>query len=75
VPFRTSSPFHQVAMQQIMDAASALKNYAESNDAYEIEDLMPEAKRLLKAAEKRIEQEMSRNVFIAGNADGGANDE
>lgn len=75
VPFRTSSPFHQVAMQQIMDAASALKTYAQANDVYEIEMLMPEAKRLLKAAEERIEQEMSRNVFIAGNAAGGRDDD
>ncbi|MBX2851398.1 MAG: extracellular solute-binding protein [Phycisphaeraceae bacterium] len=75
VPFRTSSPFHQVAMQQIMDAASALKAYAEANDAYEIETLMPEAKRLLESAEQRIEQEMSRNVFIAGDTMGGADDE
>lgn len=75
VPFRTSSPFHQVAMQQIMDAASALKTYAEANDAYEIDALIPEAKRLLAAAEKRIEQEMSRNVFIAGNSAGGEDDE
>ena len=52
VPFRTSSPFHQVAMQQIMDACSALKTYAESNDTYEVDALLPEAKRLLSAAEK-----------------------
>lgn len=66
VPFRTSSPFHQVAMQQIMDATSMLKDYAESKGLYRVEELLPEALRLLKAAEKRIEQEMSRNVFIAG---------
>ena len=75
VPFRTSSPFHQVAMQQIMDAASALKTYAEANEAYEIDALMPEAKRLLAAAEQRIEQEMSRNVFIAGESTRGEDDE
>ncbi|MEM9347203.1 MAG: extracellular solute-binding protein [Planctomycetota bacterium] len=75
VPFRTSSPFHQVAMQQIMDAASALKSYAESNDAYDIQALIAEAKRLLKAADERIAQEMSRNVFIAGQAVGGDGDE
>lgn len=75
VPFRTSSPFHQVAMQQIMDACSILKSYAESNDTYDVDALMPEAKRLLLAAENRIEQEMSRNVFIAGQAGGGGDDE
>lgn len=75
VPFRTSSPFHRVAMQQIMDAASGLKTFAEANNAYEFDALLPEAKRLLADAEKRIEQEMSRNVFIAGNAAGGVSDE
>jgi len=78
VPYRTSSPFHQVAMQQIMDARAALKNYAEANDTYEVDALIPQAKRLLEAAEDRIEQEMSRNVFIAGdsvdNASGGGDE-
>lgn len=68
VPYRTSSPFHQVAMQQIMDACAALRNYAETHDRYQVDALIPEAKRLLEIAEKRIEQEMSRNVFIAGQA-------
>ncbi len=65
VPFRTSSPFHQVAMQQIMNVAFDLKQYAEDNDAYDIDDLVPEAERLLGLAEQRIKKEMSRNVFIA----------
>lgn len=72
VPYRTSSPFHQVAMQQIMDAGVALKNYADANDTYNPNDLMPEAKRLLAAAEERIKKEMSRNVFIAGEDAAGA---
>ena len=66
VPFRTSSPFHQVAMQQIMDVGVALRAYAEKNDIHEPDALIPEAKRLLKAVDERIKQEMSRNVFIAG---------
>lgn len=66
VPYRTSSPFHQVALQQIMDVGVALKNYAQANKDYDRRALEAEAKRLLQAAEKRIEQEMSRNVFIAG---------
>ena len=72
VPFRTSSPFHQVAMQQIMDVGVALKSYAEANKVYEPEALIPEAKRLLEAVDKRIKQEMSRNVFIAGQPEEGA---
>jgi len=69
VPYRTSSPFHQVAMQRIMDAAVMLKNHAQSNDTYDPDALLPEARRLLEDAEDRIEQEMARNVFIAGDAE------
>lgn len=69
VPFRTSSPFHQVAMQQIMDAVSALKNYAQNEQVYATQPLFLEAKRLLKQADERIKQEMSRNVFISGGED------
>ena len=71
VPYRTSSPFHQVAMQQIMDVGVALRAYAEKNDINEADALIPEAKRLLKAVDERIKQEMSRNVFIAGPAQEG----
>ena len=71
VPHRTSSPFHQVALQQIMDTAVTLKAYAQDNDIYEHHALIPEAKRLLEAVDQRIAQEMSRNVFIAGTSDQG----
>lgn len=69
VPFRTSSPFHQIAMQQIMDAASRLKTYASMNNQYDREALETKAKQLLMQAHKRIEMEMSRNIFIAGGDD------
>ncbi|MGB0767281.1 MAG: ABC transporter substrate-binding protein [Phycisphaeraceae bacterium] len=74
VPFRTSSPFHQVAMQQIMDAGVSLKNAAASTGRYDRASLFAEAKRLLQIAEERIEKEMSRNVFIAGDTEGGADE-
>lgn len=72
VPFRTSSPFHQVAMQQIMNVAFDVKQYAEENDEYDLDALVPETKRLLELAEQRIKMEMSRNVFIAGSSAGGS---
>lgn len=74
VPYRTSSPFHQVAMQQIMDTGVALKAYAEANETYDPDALLPEAKRLLKVAEERIQKEMTRNVFIVEQP-AGAEDE
>ena len=66
VPERTSSPFHQVAMQQIMDAMFSLKRYADREGVYTPEALLPETRRLLAEAEGRIKMEMSRNVFISG---------
>ncbi|MFN3168828.1 MAG: ABC transporter substrate-binding protein [Phycisphaeraceae bacterium] len=66
VPSRSSSPYHQIALQLIIDSASDLKDYAQANDAFDPDALLPEAKRLLQQAEARIENEMSRNVFIAG---------
>jgi len=66
VPSRSSSPYHQIALQRIMDCASNLKEYAQANETYDRDALLPEARRLLERAQARIENEMSRNVFIAG---------
>jgi len=75
VPYRSSSPYHQIALQKMMDAASGLKDYAVKNNTYDPDALFPEAKRLLEETESLIKQEMSRNVFIAGQSAGGGGDE
>ncbi len=64
VPHRTSSPYHQAAMARIMDTIIALKDYAQSNDIYTPDDLMPEAMGLLAETEQRVLREMQRNVFL-----------
>lgn len=69
VPHRSSSPFHQIAMQRILDTSTRLKNYAEQNNLYDADALLPEARRLLEATERLMLQEMERNVFIAGGTD------
>lgn len=66
VPHRSSSPYHQIALQRILDTASALKDYAQANDEYNPAALVPQARRLLQETQAQIEKEMSRNVFIAG---------
>lgn len=66
VPHRSSSPFHAIALQRIMDVSASLKDYAQANDTYDPEALIPEAKRLLEQADARVIKEMQRNVFIAG---------
>ncbi|XAL98350.1 ABC transporter substrate-binding protein [Phycisphaeraceae bacterium D3-23] len=66
VPPRSSSPYHQIAMQRILDTSTRLHNYAQDNDVFDADALEAEAKRLLEATEAIMLQEMERNVFIAG---------
>ncbi|MEM9020352.1 MAG: extracellular solute-binding protein [Planctomycetota bacterium] len=65
VPPRSSSPFHTIALQRIVDTASRLRDYARDNSISDPDALMPEAKRLLESTEALMLQEMQRNVFIA----------
>ncbi len=67
VPHRTSSPFHSAALARISEAINDLKRFAEASNEYAPRALVPEAKRLLRAAEQRVRTEMSRNVFLSGD--------
>ncbi|MEM9415101.1 MAG: extracellular solute-binding protein [Planctomycetota bacterium] len=69
VPPRSSSPYHQIAMQRILDTATRLHQYAQANSLFDADTLEAEAKRLLAATEAVMLQEMERNVFIAGGTD------
>lgn len=66
VPPRSSSPYHQIAMQRILDTSTQLHSYAKANGIYDAESLVSEAMRLLEATEALMLQEMQRNVFISG---------
>lgn len=66
VPIRTSSPYNSLAVTKIGDCAMSLKGYAAHNKKFTVEELLPEAGRLLKAAQDNVQQQMDRNVFIAG---------
>lgn len=68
VPPRSSSPFHQTAIQRVLDTTARLRTYAQDNGIYDDEALLPEARRLLAQTEARLMEEMQRNVFIAGGA-------
>ncbi|MEM6332021.1 MAG: extracellular solute-binding protein [Planctomycetota bacterium] len=70
VPQRSSSPFHQMALNRIFDAAGTLYREASSGrhgavDSISPELLRPRAEALLSEAAERIDREMSRNVFLA----------
>jgi arabinosaccharide transport system substrate-binding protein len=72
VPFRSSNPYHVMAVSRIGDATTALFTEASNGelgnvDALSAEKLEPRARELLEAAEARVIKEMSYNVFLNGS--------
>ena len=65
VPLRTSSPYNSLAVTKVGDCAMGLKSYAARKKIYSVEELMPQAKLLLKKAEAEVRKQMERNVFLA----------
>ncbi len=64
VPMRTSSPYNSLALSKLGDSAMALKLYAKRNNKFTVAELMPEAHRLLLLAEKSVQHQIDRNVFL-----------
>jgi len=64
VPLRTSSPYNSLALAKLSDAAMELKSYAKDNSVFSVSDLIPEAHRLLLKAEKSVQHQINRNVFL-----------
>lgn len=74
VPFRSSSPFHVMALSRIGDAVNDLYTEASAGrlgpvDQLTAEQLEPRTRQLLEAAEARVLNEMSRNVFLKKDAE------
>jgi arabinosaccharide transport system substrate-binding protein len=65
VPRRTPSPFLNLAKAHVRDAMVELRRYAINNKQYQPDQLRTEAKRLLQRAQERVQQQMSRNVFVS----------
>jgi arabinosaccharide transport system substrate-binding protein len=65
VPPRTSSPYNALAQIKLADSALALKAYAQRTGASTVAELLPEARRVLAAAEAQVRAQMQRNVFLA----------
>lgn len=65
VPRRSSSPYNELARFKVADAAMGLKAYARKHDVYTVEGLLPEAHRLLREAQQRVQVQIDRNVFLA----------
>jgi len=64
VPLRPSSPYTNMAYAFISHATMALRAYAEKHDVYDPDLLKPEALRLLRYYQDRLEKLISRNVFL-----------
>ncbi len=68
VPIRTSSPYYLLAKQRLQDVGVGLRHYAEANDAFDAEKLMPESRRLVRQANETIRRQIEKNVFLAADA-------
>ena len=64
VPHRVSSPFQGAAMNRAQQAMLYLYEYAQDNEVYSREQLLPKAQEFLKRAQERVEWEMDRKVLI-----------
>lgn len=64
VPVRTSSPFNRAAQLRMQDALVALGRYAREKRVWDVGELMPEARRLLREAQNNVRRELDRNVFL-----------
>jgi arabinosaccharide transport system substrate-binding protein len=63
VPTRVASPYTTFAMERMMGVLVALKAYAVANNQYEADALLPEARRLLAAAQEDVAARIARNVL------------
>ncbi len=64
VPARSSSPYVTLAMSKVGDAAMALKAYAKQEQVFDKEALRPKALQLLGEAERLVQEQIDRNVFL-----------
>ena len=70
VPRRTSSPFNQIAKERVRDALTRLREYAEKEQLFTVEALLPEARSQLEAAHADIQLRVDRNMFLKDGAEG-----
>lgn len=64
VPARRASPYTTFAMERLMSVFGLLRGYAISHHQYEAGALLPEARRLLAAAQEDLASRMARNVLF-----------
>jgi arabinosaccharide transport system substrate-binding protein len=62
VPLRTSSPYHMAAIERLQSVMVELQQYATDHRAYEVDQLLPEAHRLLHAAQESLIKTIQQNL-------------
>lgn len=63
VPLRVASPYITLALERAMAVLVALKGHAVTRNRHDAESLLPEARRLLAAAQRDLSARMERNVL------------
>jgi len=66
-PYSPASPYQDLAYEALTGAMIALRGYAEKNHVYEIENLKPEALRLLQEHQSQLQKLIDKNVFLTGD--------
>ena len=64
VPNRTSSPYNTLAKQRVQSACLSLGEFAERTQQYRPDQLHEQAMKLLREAERQVQSQMDRNVFL-----------
>ena len=64
VPLRPSSPYYGQAQQLLNLAVIQLCQYADDHQLYDATALEPEAQRLLNEAQRQLQAQLDRNVFL-----------
>ena len=64
IPPRPSSPYTVQALIEVNNCLVQLMNYADRTKRYTMEELVPEAQRLLEAAQVAVQAKLARNVFL-----------
>ena len=64
VPLRTNSQFNRGVQMEIRNVLLNLRDYAEAEQSFEVDELLPEARRLVVEVEELTRRQMERNVFV-----------
>jgi arabinosaccharide transport system substrate-binding protein len=65
VPRRSSSPYTVPAIERLTSVLLSLRDYALNQNRFTVDELLPEAHRLLDGAQRQLAAQIGRNVFLS----------